>query len=151
MRRKDREVVDRAAMDDVLGRALACRIAMVDGKEPYMVALSFGYGDNALHIHCAQQGRKIDILKKNPHVCFSADVDTSLVPGTIACGWGMKFKSVVGFGKAEFVEGPAEKKRSLNFIMKKYALKEFDFPPEEIAKIRIIRIPIERMTMKAIA
>ena len=46
MRRKDREITDRKAMEAIISGAEVCRIALCDGNEPYVVPVSFAYRDN---------------------------------------------------------------------------------------------------------
>lgn len=45
------------------------RLAMTDGLNPYIIPLNYGYtyedGKLVIYFHCAKEGRKLDILKKN--------------------------------------------------------------------------------------
>ncbi|MCJ7619404.1 MAG: pyridoxamine 5'-phosphate oxidase family protein, partial [Anaerolineae bacterium] len=66
MRRAEREIKDREAIEDILRRATVCRLAVCDGNVPYVVPLSFGYADNCLYFHSAREGRKIETIKANP-------------------------------------------------------------------------------------
>lgn len=65
MSRKDKEITGPKIIEDLLRTADIVRIAMIDGDEPYLVPLNYGYQNNALYIHCAKEGRKINIIKKN--------------------------------------------------------------------------------------
>ena len=47
-------------------------LAFVDGDEPYVISMNFGYKDKALYLHSATEGRKIEIIKKNNKVCFGS-------------------------------------------------------------------------------
>lgn len=74
MRRKDREI---KCLDDIFSVVENCavvHVAMVDGGKPYVVALNFGFerrgGSLILYLHSAQEGKKMDILRKNPNVVF---------------------------------------------------------------------------------
>ena len=77
MRRKDREVTDPGRIADVISRCACCRIGFCDGGEVYIVPLNFGYEikDNActFYFHGAKEGRKIDLIHKNPKVGFEMD------------------------------------------------------------------------------
>ncbi len=62
---------------------LSRRTAGIRGeKYPYAVPVSFGAellnGSVALYFHCARQGRKIDLLKADPHVCIDGDLFAGL-------------------------------------------------------------------------
>jgi hypothetical protein len=135
-------------MEDILSRATVCRLGLCDGGRPYVVPLCFGYKDNTLYFHCAGQGKKLDILRKNNNVCFEVDIDHELIKGKAACEWGMKYKSVIGFGKAVFVEDAELKRKALDVIMKQYAEGTFEYPANAIENIVVIKVEIESMTGK---
>ncbi|HXX55979.1 MAG TPA: pyridoxamine 5'-phosphate oxidase family protein, partial [Methanoregula sp.] len=95
MLRKDREITDRKEMEAVLQAAPVCRLAMVDGDEPYVVPLCFGYESGSFFFHSALEGRKIDILRKNPRVCIEADSTGGAIRDGNPCSWGMRYTSVI--------------------------------------------------------
>lgn len=148
MRRKEKEIVSDAAIEDVVRKSIVCRIALSDEDRPYVVPLCFGYRDNTLYFHSSPKGRKIEILSKNKNVCFEFDVDHEVVQDKEACKWSMKYRSVIGFGKASFVENMEEKKRALNAIMEHYSGMPFDYPESAIQNTMIIKVEIESMTGK---
>ncbi len=152
MRRKDRAVTDPAEIQSIISKADVCRIALVDDQQPYLVTLNFGYkpGDPAnLYFHCANEGRKIDIIKKNNSTCFQMDVDHELVEAKKACGFGMNFKSIVGTGKIFIVEDKEEKIEGLNCIMKQYSDRDnFEYEDEMLDITTILKLEIDQMTAK---
>jgi uncharacterized protein len=148
MRRKEREIKKVAAIEDVLRRATVCRLGLCEDNRPYVVPVCFGYKDNALYIHCGPEGKKLEILRKNNSVCFEVDIDNKLVKGDKPCDWGMKYKSVIGFGKAVFVEDIESKRKALDVIMRQFSANTFEYPEETIRKTTIIRVEIENMTGK---
>lgn len=83
MRRKDREITDICAILDLVSECKVCRLAMTDGGVPYIVPLNYGYeyADGALtfYFHSAKEGRKLEILKKNPTVCLEWTAGASLL------------------------------------------------------------------------
>lgn len=81
MRRKDKEIVSRAECDAVLNEAQVAHVAMVDGEKPYVVAMNFSYDGRALYLHCAKEGRKLEILARNPNVCIGAETGVRFVAG----------------------------------------------------------------------
>jgi uncharacterized protein len=149
MRRKEKEIAEREVLEEILHKASVCHLAMSDKDQPYIVPLNFGYNDNALYFHCAQEGKKLDILKKNNRVCFEVDVDHELVQGESACEWGMKGRSVVGIGKACLIDDAAGKQQALDIIMKHYGAKEpFSYKEKGFEKALIIKVEIESMSGK---
>ena len=148
MIRKDREITSREEMESIINKAFVCRLGMADESGPYIVPLSFGYREGSLYFHCAKNGRKLDILKKDKRVCFEIDTDYEIVESDKACKWGMKYKSVIGLGNAFFIEDMESKKRALDIIMRHYSGRSFEFEDKEIDRVVIFKVEIESMTGK---
>lgn len=150
MRRKDKEIKNITVIEAIIKRAQVCRLACVDNGKPYLVPLCFGYEAGALYFHAAQAGRKIDILRKNPEVCFEFDIDQELERGQNACDWGMKYRSVIGFGTAIILETPEAKKAALDCIMQHYdAPGPYEYSDASLERTLVIKVGIEQMTGKA--
>jgi len=148
MRRKDKEISDESAIKSIIEEANVCRLGMVNGNKPYIVPLCFGFQDNVLYFHGSAKGQKIDIIRKNPNVCFEFDRITEPVASENACDWGMKYQSVIGFGKAVFIESSDEKRKALGVIMAQYSEREFRFPENMFKVTSVIKVAIESMTAK---
>ena len=148
MRRKDKEIKDKAVIESIIKRATVCRIGLCENNVPYVVPLVFGYKDNCLYFHSAPKGRKIDTIKRNNNVCFELDTDLQSVKSETACSWDMKYYSVIGFGKAFFVDDLEEKRKALNIIMEHYSGNPHEYPTNEINKVAIIKVKIDSMTGK---
>jgi len=148
MRRKDKEITEPAAIRAVIEKATVCRLGMVDGNRPYIVPVCFGYHDNVLYFHSASKGRKIDLLRKNPNVCIEFDLLAEPIESEKACDWSMRYQSVIGFGKAVFIEDLEEKRKALGIIMAHYTDGEYQFPEKMLKATRVFRVEIEQVTGK---
>ncbi|MGB9978897.1 pyridoxamine 5'-phosphate oxidase family protein [Methanobacterium sp.] len=151
MRRNDKEIKDKKCIEQVLKKAIVCRIALCDNNKPYIVPMNFGFNDNFLYLHSAREGRKIDLIKENNNVCFEIDILTEVLSADNACSWGMKYYSVIGFGKAQFIETEDEKKNALDTIMQKYSPnspKSFEYSKSALDKTALIKVEIESLTGK---
>jgi nitroimidazol reductase NimA-like FMN-containing flavoprotein (pyridoxamine 5'-phosphate oxidase superfamily) len=149
MRKANREIKDKAAIRAIMEEALVCRIGLSDDGMPYVVPMNFGLGKNCLYLHCATEGRKLDILRRNDRVCFEMDLLREIRPGAESCGWGACYESIIGFGRAVIVEGPAEKRAALDRIMEHCgAAGPFSYPDVTLARTAVIRIDIESLTGK---
>jgi uncharacterized protein len=148
MRREEKEIHDPAEIEAVLAEARVCRIAMCDGGRPYVVPLCFGYRSGAFYVHSAAEGRKIDILKKNPEVCVEVEAGVAPVPGRRACDWGMRFRSVIAFGRVSFLEDDAARREGLDIIMAHYAPGEFEYPRGVLSKTAVLRVDVTGITGK---
>lgn len=151
MRRKEKEIKGKTGMEEIIRRALVCRLAMSVDDRPYVVPLCFGYRDGCLYFHCAGEGMKLDMLRENNRVCFECDVDQALAPAETPCEWGVKAQSVVGFGRAFLLDEPEAKKEALDLIMAHYGAKgPFSYKEKGLRKAWIIKVDIESMTGKKI-
>ena len=152
MRRKDRQIEDRAEVMKILGKADVVRLAMSDDNVPYIVVMNFGFGkEGSLYFHSAGEGKKINILKKNNLVCFQVDVEHELYLHNLSCGCSMRYQSVVGMGRIIFVADPSEKLEALRAIMFHYTKKpDHVFKEELVGKTTIMRLDIEEISGKAL-
>ena len=148
MRRAEREIKDRKTIDEILRQATVCRLGLCEGGMPYVVPLSYGHEDDCLYFHSATEGRKMEIIKANSRVCFEVDVDHELIPADTACNWTVRFRSVIGFGKARLVEDTEEKRRALDVILEHYSDRSYDYAEGALDKVAVIRVQIENITGK---
>lgn len=148
MRRSDKEITDRAEIEDILNRAVVCHLGLCDNGIPYVVPVNYGYADGCLYIHSAKEGRKIDILRNNSNVSFTIYTDENLFRSEMACNWTMKYSSVMGTGRASLIEGRTEKEAALRCIMQHYTETNLDFNPAKVDKVVIIKIEIDTLTGK---
>jgi len=125
---------------------------MVDGDRPYVLPLNFGAaleeGKITVYLHCALEGRKLDILRRNPRVCVEADCEYRLIEAKEACGYGCTYASVLGEGRAEILENPGEKAHGLSVLMAHQTGKEFFFTESQTASVCVLRIRLEQAAGK---
>ncbi len=110
--------------------------------------MCFGYRDNRLYFHSAADGKKIDIIKKNNRICFEFDTHEGLIKSENPCDWDMKYCSVIGSGKAFFIEKPEEKIRALNIIAEHYSSDAHQYQKNSVDNVRIIKVEIDNITGK---
>ncbi|MCF6248338.1 MAG: pyridoxamine 5'-phosphate oxidase family protein [Desulfobacula sp.] len=149
MRLKEREITDKAEIESILKKSRVCRISLMDEDKPYIVPMNFGYKNGTLYLHSAKEGRKIELIKKNPNICFEVDELVRLKKAEQACDWGAQYQSVIGNGRAVFLE-EGEKKAGLDIIMAHYSQRQFEYPEEMLGKTAVIKIAIDNMTGKQI-
>lgn len=148
MRKKDRQINDPKQIQAILQRAQVVRLGLCgDDGWPYVVPMNFGVTENALYVHGSYKGKRIELLGQNNKVCFEVDIDAEVRPAEEPCKWGARFQSVIGYARAELVEGE-EKVQGLNIIMNKYAGRDFEFSPKVLEVTAVIKLRIESMTGK---
>lgn len=148
MRRAEKEITDQSTIDDIITSCFVCHVGMYDGAEPYVVAMNFGYRDGVFYVHSATEGRKVDILERNPRVCLQLHTDDGLVEAEQACGYGARFRSVVATGEAVVVSDSEEKRRALNAIMHHYAGREFEFTDAQLGSVTVFAVRAESVSAK---
>ncbi|MDR1629682.1 MAG: pyridoxamine 5'-phosphate oxidase family protein [Oscillospiraceae bacterium] len=154
MRRKDREITRVDEKLEIIDKCDVCRLAFADETEPYIVPLNFGYefseGKLVLYFHCASKGRKLDIMKKHPRVCFEMDCSRKLMgSGEIACEYTMAYESVIGTGTLELCESTEEKLKGLRLLMRQMVKSDnFTFLSEQIERITVLRLLADDFSAK---
>jgi nitroimidazol reductase NimA-like FMN-containing flavoprotein (pyridoxamine 5'-phosphate oxidase superfamily) len=152
MRRSDREIRDPGEIEDIFRKADVCRVAFADNNFPYIVTMNFGYSAGekwVIYFHCARKGMKLEMLAKNDRVCFELDVDHELYSGEKACDTGMRYRSVVGWGKIGIVKDENEITHGLDLIMSHYSGNGNNvYDKALLEKVIILRLDISEMTGK---
>ena len=149
MRRSDRQITNPDEIASILRSASLCHLAMVDDGKPYVVPMNFGYSDGALYFHSASEGRKIEVLRKNPEVCFSVVARHEMVPGERACSWTARFASVTGTGRARIITDREGKEKGLKILMAQYSDDGYDFSEEDLAGVVVIRVEVDSLVGKS--
>lgn len=148
MRNKEKEITNRAEIDKIIGESKVCRLALCDGDMPYIIPVNFGYKNDTIYIHCAPEGKKLDIIRKNPNICFEFDQCNEIIEKDKACNWSIKYKSVIGFGLASIVNDYDSKIYALKIIMSQYSEKQHTFSEDSVKKTAIIQILIKNLSGK---
>ena len=153
MRRTDLEITDRRAIQAVIAACSCCRLGFQDGNQVYIVPLNFGYaeqdGRDLFYFHSAQEGHKIDLIRKNPHVGFEMDTGYQLHSAEIACGYSNAYRSIIGSGHVSFVENPKEKQIAMQSIMYHTSGRtEWSFPAGSLDRVCLIKLTADTLSCK---
>ncbi len=150
MRRKDKEVTDRQAIESILDNSLVLHLALLDGDRPYIIPVNFGFKGDSIYIHSAPEGKKIDLIRKHNIVSFQAETGLEIVHKSIPDKCGMLYRSVAGYGRAFIVDSREEKKIGLSLLMAhntKDSQGNWEFG-KCLDEVCIIRVEIESITGK---
>lgn len=133
----------------VLKNAKFLHLAFAVDNEPYLVTLNYGYDMNYLYFHSSTKGKKIDMIEKNPNICYELNYGGDIYSHEHACNWGTKYRSLIGRGKAELLNTDAERITGLKAIMRKYSgNSEHDFNENVMHHTSIYRIKIDEISTK---
>jgi nitroimidazol reductase NimA-like FMN-containing flavoprotein (pyridoxamine 5'-phosphate oxidase superfamily) len=149
MRRKNQEIIDRNVIEEILQKSLICRIGTISDGVPYIVPLNYGYDNNAIYIHSASEGKKMDILRANNKVCFEIEDTTEIIRKDLPCDWATKYRSLIGYGTVEIITDSEQKKRGLDIIMAQHGKTVNNvYKEEQVENLVILKLIIERVTGK---
>lgn len=151
MRKAAREITDRAELEGVLAKAEVLFLALHDEPAPYVVPLNFAYAEGALWFHGAREGAKLDLIRRDPRVGFSAVADARIVPGAAACDFTASGASVVGRGTARIVTEPEERRRGLDALMRRHGMERAAYRAESLARTCVVRLDVEELRGKRLA
>ena len=150
--RREREVTDIQEILKILDKSKIIHIGLVDGDEPYVVPMNYGYTyENerlTFYLHCATEGKKLDLMRKNPKVFFSIECDVEPFDGQVACQYGTSYSSVMGKGTAEILATPEEKMAGLTLFMKTQTGLDFEFNERLVSAVSVIKIKVTQFTAK---
>jgi nitroimidazol reductase NimA-like FMN-containing flavoprotein (pyridoxamine 5'-phosphate oxidase superfamily) len=115
-----------------------------DGQ-PYGVPLNYVVLDDAIYVHCALVGHKLENIADNHNVCFTV-VGTSQI---VASAFTAAYESVVVFGTASLA-AESEKVNMLQQLIRKYSA-GFEEKGQKVIeafkdKCAVVRIDIRHIT-----
>lgn len=124
MRRSEFEVTDKHLIEEVCATCEHGTLCLVDEGEPYAVPLNFVWHDGKICFHGSKEGRKMEVIAKNPKASFSVVKPLSLLPSYFsntrsACPASQLYISVHFVGEIEIVENVMQKANILNALMQK--------------------------------
>lgn len=149
MRKESRQMSAEWALE-VLDRAPYITVSMTDADgTPYAIPLSLARTDaNTFYFHCATEGKKLDILRSNPHVCLSAVTKCKPTIGPKDGSFTLEYKSATAFGKAVLVDDEAEKTHALRTICMRFLPNHMDAFETSIAR-SLSRTAVVRISLTA--
>ena len=153
MRRQDRRITDPAVICAVLDKCRTLHLGLVEDGRVYIVPLNYGWteenGRYTLYAHSAAEGRKIDLIRGGADVGFEMETGVEYFDADTACGWGNRYESIIGEGRATLLSTPEEKRQALAAIMAHYsARKDYTFEDAMVNLVQVIQIDVTALSCK---
>jgi len=153
MRRQDRRITDPAMICAVLDKCRTLHLGLVEDGRVYIVPLNYGWteenGRYILYAHSAAEGRKIDLIRGGADVGFEMETGVEYFDADTACGWGNRYESIIGEGRATLLETPEEKRQALAAIMAHYsARRDYTFEDAMVDLVQVIKIDVTALSCK---
>lgn len=153
MRKLNKKITDSAVIAELLDTCHVGRLGTVgqDGW-PMVKPLNFACTEGRIYFHCAREGEKLDDIRRDPRVCFEADLPIAYVKGSgeNPCRAEYLYRSVIVRGRASVVDDRRERLQALDALMAKYQPEGGygPYPEEKLELTCIVRIDIEQLSGK---
>jgi hypothetical protein len=151
MRRKEKEITEKAVMEEILREQDVGRLATSVDDRPYVVPINYVYFNGKVIFHSHPEGMKMANISKNPRVCFEVD-SGEIVRGDKPCDYTWKYLSVIVSGEAKVITDRDKRLMALRRLSNKYAPgKGKTLTAEDMARnpyLSLVEISIEAMTGK---
>jgi len=95
-------------IDELLSKQIVGRIGCYFENEIYVVPISYAYEDNTIYCH-SFEGRKIEMMRKNPKICFQIDEMNDMA----------NWKSVIAWGDFEELIVKKERNKALQILLQR--------------------------------
>ena len=144
-------IEERHIIDEIITKNTLCYVGMVDTDGmPYVIPMNFGYANDTIYLHSAQEGNSITALEKNPNVCITFCTEPILTYQNeeVACSYRMKGSSVICRGKVVFEEDFDEKVKALDIIMKQYTDRPFTYSTPAVNNVKVWKVEIDTVSTK---
>ena len=134
-------------IEAVLNSNILGRIGCHADNTTYVVPISYAYDGTYMYGH-SNEGMKLEIMRKNPTVCFEVDETKDLA----------NWKSVIAWGDYEELTDPTERKKALQILIDKvipvlrnskvHNSDEWPFSPDNLDTIEgvVFRIRLQNKT-----
>jgi nitroimidazol reductase NimA-like FMN-containing flavoprotein (pyridoxamine 5'-phosphate oxidase superfamily) len=151
MRRREKEIKEKAVLEEILRENQVGRLGTAVDGHPYVVPMNFVYTNGRIILHTHRDGKKVKNVQRNPRVCFEVD-SGEIMEGDDPCGYSWRYRSVIANGTAVIIEEPEERLKALRLLSDKYAFgKGWSLDLENVKRyndLLVIEIKVDEMTGK---
>ena len=121
VRKSERAVYDRSAIDAILDEALICHVGFVVDGQPYVIPTIHARVEDRLYIHGAAATRMLRVMRGGAPMCVTVTLLDGLVMARSAFHHSMNYRSVVVLGTATEVTDAGQKLNALQAIVEHIA------------------------------
>lgn len=142
---------EKEQIESIIQKCKVCFVGMSDQEGiPYVLPMNFGYSDNVVYLHSAQEGKSISILEKNPKVCITFCTEPELVWQNVevACSYRVRSESIICNGEVVFEDDYNEKVKAMNIIMRQYSDKDFNYSEPSVKNVKIWIVDIQDISAR---
>lgn len=134
-------------IEELLSKQLIGRIGCHEAGTTYVVPVSYAYDGTYIYVH-SYPGKKMEIMRRHPDVCFQVDDTRNLA----------YWRSVIAWGRFEEIVGEKEKRDALLILQQRvlpalssetmHLSEDWPFPPNDKEKMKglFFRIRLDKKT-----
>jgi len=140
-------IESRAEMEQILHEEVFGFLGMSNEDRPYVVPLNYTYMDGRILFHCALEGKKLDLIRANPQVCFTV----ARQPGQFrrhaeGSNCEVDSESVICSGTARFIDDLTERAEIINAFNRSFRPDDVDIPLKAVRSCGAVEIAVSEMT-----
>jgi nitroimidazol reductase NimA-like FMN-containing flavoprotein (pyridoxamine 5'-phosphate oxidase superfamily) len=144
---------DRAAAYCVLDAALLAHVGFATGAQPFVIPMAYVRDEDTLLLHGAVASRLQRTLASGVEACICVTLLDGIVLARSVFNHSMNYRSVVAFGRAEAVSGPAAKRAALERFTERMLPGRWEDARQpsarELGATTVLRFAMQDVTLKA--
>ena len=151
-RRPQRAAYDEAAVYAVLDAGVMAHVGYSIDGQPFVTPTAYWREGRKLYWHGAAASRMLATVAEGAPVCVTVSFLDGFIVGRSGIIHSLNYRSVMAFGRARLVEGPAAKRAAMDaFVDRLYAGRPAKLRPTtdtELAMIALVEMEIEEASAK---
>lgn len=109
----------REKIEEILSRHETGVLSLQDERGPYSIPINHAYQDGKLYMHCGKIGKKLNLIRRNPHAGYCVYGLAAEVPANVrSCH--LEYESVVFTGTIRISADPQEKEAAILALTNHY-------------------------------
>jgi nitroimidazol reductase NimA-like FMN-containing flavoprotein (pyridoxamine 5'-phosphate oxidase superfamily) len=116
---------------------------------PYAVPMNHGYENGRFYFHCAPVGRKLEMIRENPNVCYVIrryyGAPENLEQSMKCHG---PWESVIAYGRARIPDTREELRTAFKSLMAYHGRPDFEPSEEAYKTTKAIVLDVDEMTAR---
>jgi len=143
---------DRQVINAILDEGFICHVGFIADDKPVVIPTGYARVDEHLIIHGSQASRMLRALGKGIDVCVTVTLIDGLVLARSAFHHSMNYRSVVIFGRAQVIDGRADKRAALRALSEHMIPGRWDYVREpkesELQQTTVLSVPLAEASAK---
>jgi uncharacterized protein len=143
---------DEATIYAILDEALVCHLGFAVDDQPYVIPTLCARVDDQLYVHGSAASRALRGLSAGVAVCVTVTLIDGLVLARSAFHHSVNYRSVVVLGRAELIDGAAEKEAALRRFVERIVPGRWEDvrgpTDRELRATSVLRLPLNEASAK---